>query len=102
MSPFRNIVRLAATLALALVATSVLAPAVTAQEAMRTSPYTRSPFTEPRLENGVLQLSLEVPVSTSYPGLPSVFQGYPRLHGTLSTCYSAVCRPPEREQTCMP
>ena len=59
MSPFRNFVRHAATLGLALLAISVLAPALVAQENMRTSPYTRSPFTEPRLEAGKLLLSLE-------------------------------------------
>ena len=59
MSPFRNFVRLAVMLALTLVGASVLGPALSAQESMRTSPYTRSAFTEPRVEDGKLQLSLE-------------------------------------------
>ena len=56
MSPFRNFDRLTAAVGLALAASLVLAPDLTAQdnpEAMRSSPYTRAPFDMPQIAERV-------------------------------------------------
>ena len=43
----------------------------------------------------------DIPVQLSYPALASVSRSYSRPKGRLLTCYWAVRRPSEEEQTCM-